>query len=284
MTEPLKRVLITHAKDGFQSQNHLSRHWKSFGYSYQPDFQAACQESDAFIRLLEDAGVVVCLLGPEFCHGLDSLYVHDPIVTLPDGFGVCRMGKDLRSEEPSGIAKWLSKEGYSIKGHIEGQGSLEGGDVVWLTSNLVAIGIGYRTNQEGADQLRIMAGFSDEQLICAHLPHWNGPSDVLHLMSMISPIDDRTLLTYSRLLPVTFRNRLLSLGFELLEVPEDEYDSMGCNVLSLGKKRCVIEQKNTRTASLLRKNGFDVITYSGDHISRPGEGGPTCLTRPLLRG
>jgi len=215
---------------------------------------------------------------------MDALYVHDPVVTLPNGFGLCRMGKALRSNEPQKTGHWLEANGFSIRGAIGGQGKLEGGDVVWLHSTLAAVGVGYRSNLEGIRQLNEMCDAPNLEIMPVHLPHWNGPSDVLHLMSMISPVGDRTLLVYSRLIPVTARQRLIDEGFTLLEVPDSEYNSMGCNVLSLGNGKCVIEKQNVETIKLLSDKGFEVLPYSGAHISHPGEGGPTCLTRPLLRG
>ncbi|MDG1754049.1 MAG: arginine deiminase family protein [Rhodothermales bacterium] len=284
MTAPLKCVLVTHARDAYQSQQHVSAHWEQFGYSYQPDFEEACRESDAFIDILTKIGAEVMLLDAKHCTGLDCLYVHDPVVTLATGFGLCRMGKSLRQNEPHAAGEWLESHNLPVVGRIEGTGKLEGGDVVWLKPDLVAIGLGYRSNLEGIEQFTSMSGLSSEQVLPVPLAHWNGPSDVLHLMSFISPIEDKTLLVYSRIMPVITRNMLLDNNFKLIELPEEDYDSMGCNVLALGNGKCLIEQKNVRTAETLSKAGMEVLTYKGDHISRPGEGGPTCLTRPLLRG
>jgi len=283
MTANLKRVLVTHAKDAFVSQEHLRKNWMEFGYKFEPDFDAACRESDQFITSLEDEGVVVDLLPRSLCTGLDCLYTHDPAELMPNGFLICNMGKPERSAEPDSLEQWLVSKGYSISGRISGSGKLEGGDVVWLSESLVAIGVGYRTNLEGVSQFASIAPENTE-VLPVHLPHWNGPGDVLHLMSMVSPLAGNEFLVYSRTMPTTFRMRMIEEGLILIEVPEEEYNTMGCNVLSLGNKTVLVEQKNTKTKRVLENHGYYVIPYSGTHISRAGEGGPTCLTRPLIRG
>ena len=283
MTAPLLHVLVAHAQHAFRSQVYLNEHWREFGYSIRPNYDAACRESDAFISILESHGVQVSVLPAEYCTDLDSLYVHDPVVTLPVGFALCKMGKTLRQGEPDAIGEWLQSENLSIAGRISGPGKLEGGDVVWLKPNLALVGIGYRSNLEGIAQLRSFIDNTSMRIEPVFLPHWNGPGDVLHLMSMISPVGESELLVYSRIMPVVTRERLIDEGFTLIEIAEDEYNSMACNVLSLGNRICLIEKQNVKTADILQTHGFTVLFYDGSNISRPGEGGPTCLTRPILR-
>jgi len=284
MTAPLQHVLVAHARHTFRSQAYLNEHWKQYSYSVCPNFEAACEESDAFISTLESHGVRVSVLPAEYGTDLDSLYVHDPVVTLPVGFALCNMGKKLRQGEPDALGKWIQGENLPIAGRISGPGKLEGGDVVWLKPNLAMVGIGYRSNLEGLAQLRSFIENPSMHIEPVFLPHWNGPSDVLHLMSMISPVSENELLVYSRIMPVVTRERLITEGFTLIEIAEDEYNSMACNVLSLGNRICLIEKQNVKTADILRSHGFTVLFYDGSNISRPGEGGPTCLTRPLSRG
>jgi N-dimethylarginine dimethylaminohydrolase len=162
-------------------------------------------------------------------------------------------------------------------------GTLEGGDLVWLDAKTAAVGHGYRTNAEGIRQFRAIVAADGCEVIEVPLPHWDGPGDVLHLMSLLSPVDAKKLLVYSRLLAVPFRNRLLDMGFELLEVPDEEYATMAANVLALAPGTCLALAGNPRTARLLEKAGIEVLTYEGTEISAKGAGGPTCLTRPLRR-
>jgi N-dimethylarginine dimethylaminohydrolase len=145
------------------------------------------------------------------------------------------------------------------------------------------VGQGYRSNAQGIRQLRDLLGDLVDEVVPVPLPHWDGPDDVLHLMSLVSPLDRDLVLVYPRLLPVPFLQWLEKRGTSLLEVPEAEYDTMACNVLAFAPRRCIMLAGNPRTRRLLEEAGVDVWTYEGREISFKGSGGPTCLTRPLLR-
>ena len=173
--------------------------------------------------------------------------------------------------------------GVPILGRIESPGTLEGGDVVWINENTVAIGEGYRTNSEGIRQFEKLLGNQVDDVISVPLPHWTGPGNCLHLMSNVSPIDHNIFLVYSRLLPVSFRKYLLNRQIKLIEVPDEEYDSMGCNVLAVAPRKVIMIKGNPITQKLLESEGVEVHTYDGSEISIKGAGGPTCLTRPFFR-
>ena len=160
---------------------------------------------------------------------------------------------------------------------------MEGGDVAWIDERNLAVGLGYRTNAEGIRQLRALLGSGVDRVVPVPLPHWRGPDDVFHLMSMFSPVDRDLAVVYSPLLPVPFRQLLLKKGYELVEVPHEEFESMGCNVLAAGPRRCVAVDGNPVTRRRLEAAGAEVHTYRGREISTKGGGGPTCLTRPLVR-
>lgn len=283
MTTPLKRVLVAHARDCFRSQAYLHANWRQARFGFEPDFEEACRESDLFISILEDTGAVVERLAPENCTGLDSLYVHDPVVACGPGYLLGRMGKAYREPEVEAMAAQLRTLGLEPNDMEHPDALLEGGDVVWLRPDIVAVGLGFRTNYAGFESLTAFCGDSIQAAIPVPLPYWNGPDDVLHLMSLISPLDEQTLLVHSRLLPVAFRGWLVEEGFQLLEVPEQEVDTLGGNVLALGNRTCLIEMGNVQTIRLLQDAGFRVLTYPGRNISLAGSGGPTCLTRPLSR-
>jgi N-dimethylarginine dimethylaminohydrolase len=170
-----------------------------------------------------------------------------------------------------------------IIGAISGDGQVEGGDVVWIDRRTLAVGRGYRTNDEGIRQLRTLLGGCIDELIVVPLPHWRGPGDVFHLMSIISPIDHNLALVYSPLLAVPFRETLLERGYELVEVPDSEFESMGCNVLALALRKCIVLAGNPQTKSRLEQAGVEICEYEGLEISLKGGGGPTCLTRPIVR-
>ena len=193
------------------------------------------------------------------------------------------MGKLFRSNEPNLLESYFKSIGVPTLGKIEYPGTLEGGDIVWINERTIAVGEGYRTNAEGILQLQNILGNLIDNLITVPLPHWTGSKDCLHLMSNISPIDENLFLVYSKLLPVFFRNSLLDMGITLIEVPDVEYLTMGCNVLAIAPKKVIMIDGNPITKNLLLEQGVEVHLYDGSEISFKGAGGPTCLTRPFLR-
>ena len=168
-------------------------------------------------------------------------------------------------------------------GAITGSGRLEGGDVCWLDDRTVAVGEGYRTNAEGIRQLRALLGDAVDEVIPIPLPHWTGPDDCLHLLSFISPVDHDLAVVYSRMMPVPFRQMLVARGIQLVEVPDEEYDSMACNVLAVAPRQCLMLSGNPVTQQRLEAAGATVMTFAGNDLCLKGGGGPTCLTRPIIR-
>ena len=181
------------------------------------------------------------------------------------------------------ISNYFESLDIPIIGRISSPGKLEGGDIVWIDNRTVAVGVGYRSNLEGILQLKQILSDDIDEIIPVHLPHWTGPADCLHLMSNVSPIDNDLYLVYSRLLPVSFREYLLGRGIKLVEVPDEEYDSMGCNVLAISPRKVIMINKNPITQQRLEAENVEVHTYDGSEISIKGSGGPTCLTRPFMR-
>jgi len=278
----LKRVVLKHARDAFVDQPSVDTQWRALNYLAPPEFDAACRESDAFSSLLGELGVEVARM-PAADIGLDSLYVRDASVVCDRGVILCSMGKAARRREPEAARATYDSLGVPVLGAIEGDGRLEGGDVVWVGSRAVAVGRGYRTNDEGIRQLTAMLGDAVDEVLTVPLPHWNGPDDVFHLMSVISPLDRDLALVYSPLLPVPFRETLLARGIELVEVPDDEFDSLGCNVLAVAPRVAVAVAGNPETRRRMEAAGALVHLFKGEEICAKGCGGPTCLTRPLER-
>lgn len=276
-------LLLKHPRKAWLDQENIGKQWQALGYAKEPDFDRACEEYDAFAGILRRFVPGIHFLPTDPRTGLDSIYVRDAACVAPRGVILCRMGKPLRQEEPRALGEYCAKAGWPIQGEIREPGMLEGGDVVWLDGKTAAIGRGYRTNAEGIRQFREFVSADGCDVIEVPLPHWKGPQDVFHLMSVLSPLDEGKLLVYSRLLPVPFREWLLDRGFILLEVPDAEFATMGGNVLALGGGRFLALAGNPRTAAVLKKAGVEVLTYEGREISRKGAGGPTCLTRPLAR-
>jgi N-dimethylarginine dimethylaminohydrolase len=277
---PIRRVLLKHPREAWTSQANIHDQWRSLGYTAEPDLGRACAEHDALAEVLRQAGAEVVFLPADGRTGLDSIYVRDPAVVAPGGLVLGRMGKELRRGETDALGDFWRGRGWPVAGGIQAPGTLEGGDVVWLDDRTVAVGHGYRTNGEGIRQLAAIVAPRGVEVLEVPLPHWDGPGDVLHLMSMLSPVGERKLLVYSRLMAVPFRCLLLERGYDLIEVPDEEYPTMATNVLALGPGRCLVLAGNPRTAGRLEKAGLEVAAYEGAEISVKGAGGPTCLTRP----
>ncbi|MGB3093255.1 MAG: arginine deiminase family protein [Candidatus Zixiibacteriota bacterium] len=279
----IQKILIKHPKDAFISQENVDTQWRTLNYSACPDYSKALQEYERFVDLLKKDASEIHLLPRSDKTGLDSVYVRDAVITSSKGVVLCSMGKDERRGEPAAAGEFLSKLGIPSLGAITGEGRLEGGDLIWLDGRTLAVGQGYRTNEDGIRQLReLTAGLVDEFIIVP-LPHWRGPEGVFHLMSMISPVDFNLAVVYARLLPVPFRQWLISRGMKLVEVPDSEFQTMGCNILATSPRRCIMLSGNPQTKRMLEDQGLEVSEYVGEEISRKGAGGPTCLTRPLVR-
>lgn len=254
--------------------------WRAYGWRAEPDIAAARAEHEAFCGLLEEsrAEVVVSEHDPG---NPDAIYTYDPTLVGPDGAVLLLPGKAGRRGEPEATAGVLEDAGVPVVGRVDPPATVEGGDTVWLDAETLLVGIGYRTNQAAIEALHgVLTGV---EVIAFDLPHWNGADEVLHLMSFISPLDRDLALVYPRIAPTRMLRLLAERGIATVEVPDDEFESQGSNVLALGPRRALALEGNTETRRRMERAGVDVVTYRGDEISRKGDGGPTCLTRPLLR-
>ncbi len=279
----LRRVAVKHARDAFESDAALERQWRDLGYLGPPDFAAATAEYDGFLALLERAGTDVTRLPPDGTTGLDSLYVRDASIVCDRGLILCNMGKPQRRSEPAAHEAALGAAGIAVHGRITGAGTVEGGDVCWVDERTLAVGRGYRTNEEGIRQLRHLLRDCVDEVIAVPLPHWQGPEGVFHLMSIVSPVARDLWLVYAPLLPVPFREALIARGIELIEVPGPELETLGCNVLAVAPREVLMVAGNPETRVRLERVGVVVHEFAGQEICVKGGGGPTCLTRPLAR-
>lgn len=280
---PLASVYIKTAMDAFVDDNKLKREWETLNYLSKPDLLTSKIEYIAFEIILKNEKVSISYFPMDEQLSLDSLYCRDASIATDYGMLICTMGKGERQSEPDAQRRTFLANDIPVLGAIQAPGTLEGGDVAWLNQKTLAVGNTYRTNLEGIRQLKTLLAPHGVEVIVADLPHYNGAQDVFHLMSILSPVDKDLAVVYSPLMPIRFRNRLLNMGFELVEVPEKEFESMGCNVLAIGPRKCVMVDGNPKTREALEKAGCEVITYKGQEISVKGGGGPTCLTRPLKR-
>jgi arginine deiminase len=281
--DQIKILLLKHPREAFISQKNIRAQWRELNYSACPDYERVLEEYEYFVGLLKNSVSELHFLPRSPQTGLDSIYVHDPVLITEKGAILANMGKKQRQGEPRAVRELLLELGIPVLGSISSEGRLEGGDVVWVDDRTVAVGRSYRTNDEGIRQFTEMLRGIVDEIFTVPLPHWKGPEDVLHLMSLISPIDRDLAVVYSRLLPVPFKEWLGQRGIRLLEVPDSEFEAMAGNILAVSPRKCIMLSGCPLTRRMLENEGIEVWEYSGEEISRKGAGGPTCLTRPLLR-
>ncbi len=279
----LKSVFIKNAEDAFINEEILAKEWKSLNFLSKPDLPSAFTEYQTFKNLLQGDGAELFPFPKDESLSIDSIYCRDVSIATDHGMILCNMGKRNRLKEPEAQRRAFEKLKIKILGSIQAPGTVEGGDVAWLDEKTLAVGLTYRTNKAGIEQLKYLLNPFNIEVMEVFLPHYQGPSNVFHLMSILSPVDKNLAVVYSPLMPIYFRNELLGRGYELVEVPEEEFESMGCNVLALSPRKCLMVWGNPKTKSALQNSGCTVLEYEGAEISVKGGGGPTCLTRPFQR-
>jgi N-dimethylarginine dimethylaminohydrolase len=283
MVDTLQRVLVCSPRTAGWNQPERIARWHDLGFHHAPHFEKAQSQHDALLNELKNAGAEVVDLPPGNQLSLDAVYAHD--ASLPTDFGVILMhpGKANRVAEARHHGALCESNGIPTFGAISVPGAAEAGDILWLDRKTLLIGHGYRTNAAGIDQMRALLAPKNVEVISAPLPYGPGPSECLHLMSLISLLDEQTALIDLPWLAVETVELLKSRGFKFVEIDESERGTLACNVLALGQKRLLAIEENHKTNARLREAGFDVRTFPGSEICINGSGGPTCLTRPLLR-
>ncbi len=283
MTGELQTVLV--CAPGIAGWDHpeKSSRWQELGYLHALDFSRAQQQHAELCRLLTNAGAHVICLPSDASLSLDAVYAHDS--SFPSDYGLILMnpGKENRVSEASQHHKLYSELGIPILGSVRAPGTAEAGDMVWLDERTLLIGRGYRTNADGIAQVRALLALTGVEVIPAPLPYGSGPSACLHLMSLMSMLDEQTVLVDLPWLAVEMVELLKSHALRLIEIDYSDRATLACNVLSLGNRRLIAIEENARTNCRLREAGFEVSTFPGSEICINGSGGPTCLTRPLLR-
>lgn len=269
MVEPLRRVLLRRPPADTSD-------WRRYGWRSQPDPVRLAEEHEAFCGLLETAGAEVTAAAPTT---LDAIYAYDPVLVADIGAILLRPGKEARVEEAESMAVELERAGVPIAARLEEPALAEGGDTAWLAERTLVVGHGYRTNSDG---IRALERLLRVETLVFDLPHHHGAGACMHLLSLFSPLDRDLVVGYPPLMPVRLVQLFAERGVEIVEVPDDEFEALGANVLALGPRRALVLEHNVETRRRLEKAGVDVVTYRGYQLSK-GDGGPTCLTRPLLR-
>jgi dimethylargininase len=273
MTAPLRRVLLR-----APTAEHL-RFWREYGWRAEPDRAGIAREHEALCELLTGAAAEVVLAEEPIAGDPDAIYVYDPALISDAGAVLLRPGKPGRRGEPEALGADLARAGVPAAGHLGEPAHAEGGDLIRLDERTLLVGLGYRTNQAAVDAL---AELTRLDVVTFDLPHWRGQAEVMHLLSLLSPLAEDLVVAYPPLLPTRLAQLLAERGVEIVAVPDDEFESMGANVLALAPRVALVVEGNPGTRRRLEQAGVEVLVYEGSELSK-GDGGPTCLTCPLLR-
>ncbi len=278
MVAPLRRTLVKRPDYNFAVDDHAAWH-----YTGRPDLVRAQAEHDALVEIIRASGSEIIYHDENQPGRADAIFAFDPALITDAGAVILSMGKEQRRGEEAVMARRLTGSGIPILYTLHGEARAEGGDLLWVDHNTLAVGQGFRTNAEGLRQLREALEPIGVTVISVELPYYTGPEACLHLLSLISMVDENLAVVYPSLMAVSFWQELQRRGIQMLEVPAEEFASMGPNVLALAPRRCLMLEGNPHTRHLLEEAGCSVVTYTGNEISLKAEGGPTCLTRPLWR-
>jgi dimethylargininase len=274
MTEQLRRVLVRRPSVAACAL------WKEYGWRHEPDHAALVREHEQFCVVLEESGAEVVVAEP-IDGDPDAVYAFDPGLVTERGAVLLRPGKEGRRLEPAAVERDLEQAGVPVAATLEEPMIAEGGDFIRLDEQTLLAGRGYRTSPAGIDA--VADSLPGIDLHVFDLPHWRGESDVMHLLSLLSPLDADLVVAYAPLLPVALAQLLAARGIKIVPVPDDEFETMGTNVLALGPRVALALHGNPVTRARLTAAGVEVLVYEGRELSLKGDGGPTCLTMPLLR-
>ena len=255
----------------------------ALGFLHPVDLPRAQREHDVLVELLTGLGVQVETLDVE-SGSADDIYTFDPLLVADRGAIALRSGRASRRVETPLLNGWTTGHGIPTLGTIEAPGTVDGGDTFWLRPDLLCIGRGLRTNDAGARQLAALATEAGGEARIFDLPYWHGPGELLHLLSVISPVATDLAVVYEPLLPVGLWELLADLGVRTIAVPDEEFATLGCNILAVRPGVLVVAEGNPHTRTGLEAAGCEVHAFEAAEIGLNGGGGPTCLTRPILRG
>ncbi len=279
MVGKLRRVVMRRPGEAMAAADPAAWH-----YTGTIDLEEARRAHDAFADALRAWDVEVLYHDEPLPEHSDSVFVFDPVLVTDQGTLVLSMGKERRRGEEDPLARALQDCGVPVFGRLDGDARAEGGDTLWLDHDTLAVGRGFRTNAEGVRQLRGLLGPLGVTVLDYDLPYFGGPEACLHLLSLISPVDVDLAVAYPPLMPTAFWAELGRRGIRLLEVPEEEFTrTQATNVLAVAPRKCIMLDENPVTQQLLEMADCEVVTFPGAPLSLKAEGGPTCLTRPVLR-
>src|SRR3954454_2523095 len=274
MVAPLRRVLVRRPA--------TSGDWDGAGWR-TPDPGALERQHAAFVELLDGLGVEG-ELADALDGQVDSVYMHDPLIMSGQGGIPLNMAKPARMKEPGHAKEEFERLGIPVLGTLDADAYADGGDRFWLDDTTAAIGLGYRTNRKGAQGLQKLLNPEGVHVETYDMPHDQGPAYVLHLQSFLSAATEELYVIFEPLAPVRLLQDLEHRGIDWIAIDEESYHAMGCNVLAIRPGVVVMVDGAPKVRQALEARGVEVHTYANSDVSVKGDGGPTCLTAPLLRG
>ena len=275
LVEPLRRVLVRSPRPRDLAA------WRAFGWLGEPDAALTARQHDELCEVLRSAGAQVEFAEARMDGDPDAIYVFDPAIVSDAGAIVLRPGKEVRRPESAAAAADLRRLGVPVAFEMAAPATAEGGDTMWLDERTLLVGRSFRTNDAGIEELR--TALPGVEVLAFDVPIRHGPEACLHLLSLLSPLDRDLVVAYVPLLPVRLVELLADRGVQIVPVPDEEFDTMGPNVLAIAPRAALAVDGNPETRRRMERAGVEVLVYEGSEISLKGEGGPTCLTRPLLR-
>lgn len=279
MVAPLKRVLVKRPDKQFAVSD-----FEKWHYTSTPDLEQAQTHHDVLTNIMKQHGTEVVYHDEELPNLADAIFVYDPVFVTPFGSIILQVGKELRRGEEEPLGRKLESVGVPILGKLTGEARAEGGDMFWLNETTLAIGLGFRTNAEGVRQIKAMLEPKGITVITTELPYGDGPAACLHLMSLLSLVDKDLAVVYPKYIATPFWQELEKRNFKFITVSDKEFLTQATNVLTLSPKVVIMPENNPETKGRLEQAGCRVYTYPCAELTFKAEGGPTCLTRPILRG
>jgi N-dimethylarginine dimethylaminohydrolase len=257
--------------------------WEAYGWRARPDPERMLTQHEAFRRALVESGAELVVGERPVAGDIDAQFAYDPTIVTDDGVILLRSGKEGRRREPEVVEADLNDAGIATFGRLDGDALADGGDMFFLDERTLLVGISYRTNPQAVKQLTALLEPRGIDVVAFDLPHFHGPGECLHLMSSISPLDADLALVYLPLTPVRLLSLLEERAIAIVQVAEEDFDTLGPNVLAVAPRSVLAIEGNDRTNERLREAGVEVRTFEADQLCTIGDGGPTCLTRPLDR-
>jgi dimethylargininase len=257
-------------------------------WHYGPTFDRhkVADQHAAFASLVKNHGAEILWMEDDNPDISDAVFTYDASLMTPAGAILMNPGKQLRKGEQELHRQFYQRQGIPVVGEISGEGTNEAGDTLWLDDKTLVVGRGFRTNQAGIDQLTSILADQGVQVHAFDLPVFQGASACLHLMSLVSPVDTRAAVINELLFPVALYQLMLSMGYQLIALPADEYEAsstLSGNILALAPGECIMIDGFPETRRAIEAAGVNVQVFDGDALCIGCEGGPTCMSRPVLR-